>query len=117
MPTPRSHRPSSSTPPGPRAVSSTQGERVGGPSAARPAPPRRPDRQLRLEGAAMARKRRVNARPVVALLALATGVGIAIGRVRAGGRERRTGMQANKDLAKRVLTEVFNEGRLDTIDE
>ncbi len=26
-------------------------------------------------------------------------------------------MQANKDLARRVLTEVFNEGRLDVIDE
>jgi steroid delta-isomerase-like uncharacterized protein len=26
-------------------------------------------------------------------------------------------MQANKDLARRVLTEVFNDGRLDTIDE
>jgi steroid delta-isomerase-like uncharacterized protein len=60
------------------------------------------------------------ARSLVAALALATGVGVAISRVRRRGRgsERRNGMlETNKDLARRLLVEVFDEGRYELIDE
>jgi steroid delta-isomerase-like uncharacterized protein len=63
---------------------------------------------------------KVRARPLVAAAALATGVGIAIGRLRRrdNGGERRSRMtEANKAISRRVVEEIFNEGRLEAADE
>jgi steroid delta-isomerase-like uncharacterized protein len=67
----------------------------------------------------MDRRRKLIARPLVALLALATGVGIAISRFRSkgGGSERRTSMTEGKEIARRALVEIFSEGRLEVADE
>ena len=68
----------------------------------------------------MQRRSKLRARPLVAALALATGVGVAISRVRRRrrGSERRSGMlETNKDIARRLLVEVFNDGRYELIDE
>jgi steroid delta-isomerase-like uncharacterized protein len=68
----------------------------------------------------MQRKRKLTARPLVALIALATGVAIAIGRfmVRNRGGERRSNMiEANKAISRRFVEEIFNAGRLEVADE
>jgi steroid delta-isomerase-like uncharacterized protein len=67
----------------------------------------------------MHRVRKLTARPLVAAVALATGVAIAIGRLwrkRKGG-ERRTMHESNKAISRRVVEEVFNKGRLEAADE
>jgi steroid delta-isomerase-like uncharacterized protein len=69
----------------------------------------------------MRRKRvRTRARPLVAALALATGVAVAAGRLgmRKRRRGRRIGMtEANKAIARRIIEEVYNEGRYEVADE
>jgi steroid delta-isomerase-like uncharacterized protein len=66
----------------------------------------------------MRRKPKLRARPIVAAIALATGIGVAIGRFRWKQGERRSGMlQKNKDVARRALIEIFTEGRFELIDE
>jgi steroid delta-isomerase-like uncharacterized protein len=68
----------------------------------------------------MKRKRKLTARPLVAALALATGIGIAIRglRLRQRGGERRSSMtETNKAISRRFVDEIFNEGRLETVDE
>jgi steroid delta-isomerase-like uncharacterized protein len=67
----------------------------------------------------MASKRKVNARPVVAALALLTGVAVAVGRLRWKRRgEGRTAMtEANKIVSQRVVEEIFNQGRYEVIGE
>jgi steroid delta-isomerase-like uncharacterized protein len=68
----------------------------------------------------MHRRSKLRARPLVAAVALLTGVAVAITGVRRKGRgsERRSGMlETNKDLARRLLVEVFDEGRYEVIDE
>jgi steroid delta-isomerase-like uncharacterized protein len=65
-------------------------------------------------------RRKLSARPLVAGLALATGVGVALGRLgwkRRGSERRRSMTDANKDVARRVIEEVYNEGRLTAADE
>lgn len=67
----------------------------------------------------MASKRKVSARPVVAVLALITGLAVAVGRLRWKRRgERRTAMtETNKNVSRRVLEEIFNEGRYEIVGE
>jgi steroid delta-isomerase-like uncharacterized protein len=68
----------------------------------------------------MQRIRKLRARPLVAGLALATGVAVAVGRLgmRRRGGERRSGMtEANKAITRRSVEEIFNEGRLEVADE
>lgn len=68
----------------------------------------------------MHRRMKVRARPLVAAAALATGVGIAVGRLRRrdNGGERRSRMtEANKAIARRVVEDIFNAGRLEVADE
>jgi steroid delta-isomerase-like uncharacterized protein len=68
----------------------------------------------------MKRRRKLTARPLVAALALTTGLGIAVGRLmlRNRGGERRSSMiEPNKAIARRIVEEMFNEGRLDAADE
>jgi steroid delta-isomerase-like uncharacterized protein len=68
----------------------------------------------------MYRRMKVRARPLAAAVALATGVGIAIGRLsrRGKGGERRSSVtEANKAISRRVVEEIFNEGRLEAADE
>lgn len=67
----------------------------------------------------MHRVRKLTARPLVAVVALATGVGIAIGRLRRRrkGGERRSMLEANKAISRRVVEEIFNKGRLEAADE
>jgi steroid delta-isomerase-like uncharacterized protein len=62
---------------------------------------------------------KLRARPLVAAVALATGVGVAIGRLRwkRRGDERRSMSEANKAISRRVVEEVFNDGRLEAADE
>jgi steroid delta-isomerase-like uncharacterized protein len=67
----------------------------------------------------MHRARKLTARPLVAAVALATGVGIAFGRLmrkRQGG-ERRSMLEENKAISRRVIEEIFNRGRLEAADE
>ena len=67
----------------------------------------------------MQRRMKVRARPLVAAVALATGVGIAVGRLRRRGRggERRSMLEENKAISRRVVEEIFNKGRLEAADE
>jgi steroid delta-isomerase-like uncharacterized protein len=68
----------------------------------------------------MHRRMKVRARPLAAAVALATGVGIAVGRLRRrdNGGERRSRMtEANKAIARRVIDEIYNAGRLEVADE
>jgi steroid delta-isomerase-like uncharacterized protein len=68
----------------------------------------------------MRRRMKVRARPLVAAAALATGVGIAVGRLRRrdNGGERRSRMtEANKAIARRVIDEIYNAGRFEAADE
>jgi steroid delta-isomerase-like uncharacterized protein len=67
----------------------------------------------------MHRKMMFRARPLVAAAALATGVGITIGRLRRKGKggERRSMTEANKMIARRVIDEIYNAGRLELADE
>jgi steroid delta-isomerase-like uncharacterized protein len=68
----------------------------------------------------MHRVRRVAARPLVTVVALGTGVAIAIGRLRRkrqGGERRGSMLEANKAISRRVVEEVFNQGRLEAADE
>lgn len=60
----------------------------------------------------MVRRRKVAARPVVAALALATGVAVAVGRLRwkRRGEERETMIETNKTVSRRVVEEIFNAG-------
>jgi steroid delta-isomerase-like uncharacterized protein len=67
----------------------------------------------------MRRVKKLRARPLVAVLALATGVAVAAGRL--GMRKRRGGRigmtEANKAVARRIIEEVYNGGRLEVADE
>jgi steroid delta-isomerase-like uncharacterized protein len=67
----------------------------------------------------MHRVRRLTARPLAAVVALALGVGIAISRLRRKrqGGERRSMHEENKAISRRVVEEVFNKGRLAAADE
>jgi steroid delta-isomerase-like uncharacterized protein len=68
----------------------------------------------------MKRNRKLTARPLVAALALTTGVGIAVARLmlRNRGSERRSSMlETNKAISRRIVEEIFNEGRLEAADE
>jgi steroid delta-isomerase-like uncharacterized protein len=68
----------------------------------------------------MKRRRKLTARPLVAALALATGIGIAIRGVRSrkeGGDRRSSMSETNKAIARRIVDEMFNEGRLEAADE
>jgi steroid delta-isomerase-like uncharacterized protein len=69
----------------------------------------------------MRRGKKLSARPLVAVLALATGVGIAVGRLRRSrgqeGERRSSMTEANKAISRRVIDEVFNEGRLELAEE
>jgi steroid delta-isomerase-like uncharacterized protein len=68
----------------------------------------------------MQRIRKLGARPIVAVLALATGVAVAVGGlgIRRRGGGRRSGMtEANKAIVRRSVEEIFNEGRLEIADE
>lgn len=68
----------------------------------------------------MQRVRKLRARPLVAVLALATGVAVAVGRLglRKRGSKRRSRMtEANKAVSRRLVEEVFNDGRLEVVDE
>jgi steroid delta-isomerase-like uncharacterized protein len=68
----------------------------------------------------MKRRRKLTARPLVAALALATGVGIAVGKLmlrNRGGERRSTMLETNKAIARRIVDEMFNQGRLEAADE
>jgi steroid delta-isomerase-like uncharacterized protein len=68
----------------------------------------------------MKRTRKLTARPLVAAVALATGIGLAVGRLmlKNRGSERRSSMlEANKAISRRIVDEIFNEGRLEAADE
>jgi steroid delta-isomerase-like uncharacterized protein len=66
----------------------------------------------------MKRRRKLTARPLVAALALGTGVGIAVGKLMLRKGERRSTMlETNKAISRRIVEEIFNEGRLDAADE
>lgn len=68
----------------------------------------------------MQRGMKLRARPLVAGLALATGVGVAIGRLRwkrRGGSRRSSMDDANKAIARRVIDEIYNDGRPEASDE
>ena len=66
----------------------------------------------------MKRSRKLTARPLVAALALGTGVGIAVGKLMLRkGERRRTMLETNKAISRRIVEEIFNEGRLDAADE
>jgi steroid delta-isomerase-like uncharacterized protein len=67
----------------------------------------------------MHRRMKVRARPLAAAVALATGVGIAVGRLRRRGKgsERRSVIEANKAISRRVVEEIFNAGRLEAAEE
>jgi steroid delta-isomerase-like uncharacterized protein len=67
----------------------------------------------------MQRKRKLTARPLVAFIALVTGVAIAVARfkVRNRGGERRSMTETNKAISRRVVEEIFNAGRLEVADE
>jgi steroid delta-isomerase-like uncharacterized protein len=66
----------------------------------------------------MKRRRKLTARPLVAALALGTGVGIAVGKLMLRTGERRSTMlETNKAISRRIVEEIFNEGRLDAADE
>jgi steroid delta-isomerase-like uncharacterized protein len=68
----------------------------------------------------MERVRKLRARPLVAVLALATGVAVAVGRLgmkRRGGERSSSMTEANKAIARRVIEEVYNAGRLEAVDE
>jgi steroid delta-isomerase-like uncharacterized protein len=61
--------------------------------------------------------RRLRARPIVAALALATGVAVAVGRLRRQGGERKAMTEMNKTVSRRVVEEIFNRGELELADE
>jgi steroid delta-isomerase-like uncharacterized protein len=67
----------------------------------------------------MHRRMKVRARPLAAAVALATGVGIAVGRLRRRdkGSERRSMIESNKAISRRVVEDIFNAGRLEVADE
>ena len=68
----------------------------------------------------MRRARKLRARPLVAVLALATGVAVAAGRLgmkRRGGERRSRMTETNKAISRRVIEEIFNEGKLEIADE
>src|SRR5687767_12273271 len=68
----------------------------------------------------MQRVRKLRARPLVAVLALATGVAVAVGRLglkRRGGERRSRITEANKAISRRVVDEIYNEGKLEVADE
>jgi steroid delta-isomerase-like uncharacterized protein len=68
----------------------------------------------------MKRRRKLTARPLVAALALATGLGIAIRGLRSrreGSQRRSTMNETNKAISRRVVEDLFNEGRLEAADE
>jgi steroid delta-isomerase-like uncharacterized protein len=64
-------------------------------------------------------RRRTLARPFLAVLALiAAGLGVRRYRANREADGRRSSMlDTNKEIARRLLTEVFGEGRLETADE
>jgi steroid delta-isomerase-like uncharacterized protein len=66
------------------------------------------------------KKLRTRARPLIAVIALATGVVVAVGRLGMRKRRgsRRIGMtDANKEIARRIIEEVYNAGRYEVADE
>jgi steroid delta-isomerase-like uncharacterized protein len=68
----------------------------------------------------MKQRKRLSARPLVAALALGTGVGIAVGKLmlrNRGGERRSTMLETNKAISRRVVDDLFNEGRLEAADE
>ena len=68
----------------------------------------------------MRRIKKLRARPLVAVLALATGLAVAAGRFgmkRRGGERRSRMTETNKAIARRSVDEIFNEGKLEVADE
>jgi steroid delta-isomerase-like uncharacterized protein len=69
----------------------------------------------------MQRVRKLRARPLVAVLAVATGVVVTVGRLglrrRRGGERRSSVTEENKRISRRSVDEIFNQGNLEVAEE